>query len=478
MKRYGSLSEIRADLSAGALNCEMLVQSYLARIGEHARLNAFLEVYEEEALAQARAVDAKLASGKAGALAGMVVGVKDVISHKGHKLRAASRILGDFEAQFTATALQRMLDEDAIVVGSLNCDEFAMGSSNENSAFGPVLNPLDPEYVPGGSSGGTAAAVAAGLCLAALGSDTGGSVRQPASFTGTFGLKPTYGRISRWGLIAYASSFDQIGPITHSAEDAARLLAVMAGADPRDNTSADAPVPSYEAFAKQEDLPPARFAVLRETIDAPGLDPEIAAFMQRMMEDLRAAGHTVEVAEFPFLDYLIPVYYILTTAEASSNLARYDGMRYGRRAEDPLSPEDMYVRSRSEGFGPEVKRRIMLGSFVLSAGYADAYYNKAQRVRRMIAEATQTLLKSYDFVLSPTSPTTPFKLGAKSGDPVSMYLSDLFTVHANLSGHPAVSIPLGAHSNGLPYGVQLLTDYYEETRLLRRADQLARAAAR
>ena len=463
---YNSLEAVRQDLQSGKTSCRQLVEQYLHQIEQQNTLNAFLDVFSEEARTQADRTDEKIRNGSAGRLAGLVLGVKDNICFKDHKVRASSKILGDFRSLFTATALQRLLDEDAIIIGTTNCDEFAMGSSNENSAFGPVGHPLDAEYVPGGSSGGSATATASGMCLASLGSDTGGSIRQPAAFCGLVGLKPTYGRISRWGLIAYASSFDQIGPFTHTTEDAALLHEVMSGHDPNDNTTSTQPkatLAQYQAFKEGK----YKIGVIRECIESEGLDPEIKKRTETLCEKLKAEGHDVEYVSFPYLDLLIPVYYILTTAEASSNLARFDGVRYGFRDETAQSLEELYSRSRSKGFGREVKRRIMLGTFVLSAGYADAYYKQAQKIRRLLQVETLKLLGSYDAILSPTAPTTAFKIGAKADDPISMYLSDIYTVHANLTGHPALSVPVGNHSNGFPIGIHLLANYFDEVRLLR-----------
>jgi aspartyl-tRNA(Asn)/glutamyl-tRNA(Gln) amidotransferase subunit A len=357
-----------------------------------------------------------------------------------------------------------LLAEDAIIIGRTNCDEFAMGSSNENSAFGNVLNPHDLKRVPGGSSGGSAAAVAAGLCLAALGTDTGGSIRQPASFCGVVGMKPTYGRISRWGIIAYASSFDQIGPLTNNVDDAAKILEVLAGVDEFDSTLSSQPVPKYsEQLARPEKL---RVAYLEDCLEKDGLDPEIKARLFSIMDQLKKDGHTVEPVRFPYLDYLVPAYYVLTTAEASSNLARYDGIRYGYRSKNATDLESTYKKSRSEGFGAEVKRRIMLGTFVLSAGYYDAYYSKGQKVRRLLRNKTQEIFDNYDLILLPTTPGTAFEFGANSADPIKMYLEDIFTVQANLTGFPAISVPAGKNKSGLPFGVQLMARRFEEGQLL------------
>ena len=454
---YRTFAEVKKALASGesALN---IVELYLQRIEARPELNAFLEVFTDSAKEQAKRVDQKIRDGKAGRLAGMVIGLKDNLCFKGHKVSASSKILEGFESIYTATAVQRLLDEDAIMIGRLNCDEFAMGSSNENSAYGPVKNPLDTNKVPGGSSGGSAAAVAAGLCTAALGSDTGGSIRQPASFTGTYGLKPTYGRISRYGLIAYASSFDQIGPFTNSLEDAALLLEVMAGKDNMDSTSSSRAIDTYTEAHQPLSL---KIAVIRESLETEGMDPEVAGLMNEVIQKLKTAGHTVELVSFPYLEYMVPTYYVLTTAEASSNLARFDGVHYGYRSNDAKGVEETYVRSRSEGFGPEVKRRIMAGTFVLSHGYYDAYYTKGQKVRRVLRNKTDEILKEYDVILLPTTPSTAFDLNAVK-DPIQMYLQDIFTVHANLTGNPAISLPLGNHSNGLPFGVQVMADHFDE----------------
>lgn len=464
LKFYHSLYEIQHDIANGRTSCVSLVSHYLQQINTKRHLNAFLEVFTEEALDRARQIDAKIAAGKAGVLHGLVIGLKDVISYKGHVVSASSKILEGFEAIYHATVTQRLLDADAIIIGRLNCDEFAMGGSNENSAYGNVLNALDETKVPGGSSGGSAVAVQAGLCHAALGTDTGGSIRQPASFTGIFGLKPTYGLVSRWGVVAYASSFDQVGPMTHSVEDAALILETIAGPDEYDSTLTQQSAGAYsQQLANQE---PKRIAYYKEVLEHDGLDAEIKQQMERHIESLIQEGHTVEPVSFPYLDYLVPAYYVLTTAEASSNLSRYDGVQYGYRSPNAQNMEEVYTLSRTEGFGDEVKRRIMLGTFVLSAGYYDAYYGKAQKARRLIQEATTGVLKQYDFIILPTTPTTAFEIGAKIKDPVAMYLADIFTVQANLTGLPAVSIPLWQHSNGLPYGLQVLGNKHGEGALL------------
>eukprot|EP01118_Nematostelium_gracile_P009241 TRINITY_DN309_c2_g1_i1.p1 TRINITY_DN309_c2_g1~~TRINITY_DN309_c2_g1_i1.p1 ORF type:complete len:408 (-),score=69.89 TRINITY_DN309_c2_g1_i1:297-1520(-) len=394
----------------------------------------------------------------------MVIGIKDNICYQDHLVTASSRMLENFVAPYSATVVERLLAEDAIIIGRLNCDEFAMGRSNETSYFGPVRNAADPERVAGGSSGGSAVAVQADMCLATLGTDTGGSVRQPAAFCGCIGLKPTYGRISRYGVIAYASSFDQVGTITSSIDDAALLLEVLAGADEKDSTVSDATVPAYhEALQLPQKQ---RIAVLQETLDSKALDPEIRTAILNGIEMLKADGHEVEYVSFDLLDYLVPAYYVLTAAEASSNLSRYDGVHYGYRNKDAKDLNQLYKLSRAEGFGPEVKRRIMLGTFILSAGYYDAYYQKAQKVRRLIRDKIENLLSQYDAILLPVTPTPAFEIGANIKDPLVMYMEDIFTVLASLSGVPAISLPLGNNEAGLPLSVQVLAGHFNESALL------------
>ncbi len=425
-----------------------------------------MDTYPDEAIAKARELDARLRQGLPnGRLFGVVVGVKDVICHKDHPLTAGSRILEGHRPQFNATALQRLLDEDAIVIGNLNCDEFAMGSSNEHSAHGNVLNPIDEQRVPGGSSGGSAASVAAGLCMVSLGSDTGGSVRQPADFCGVIGLKPGYGRISRHGLVAYASSFDQIGVLGLCPYDLALLLEIMAGPDGYDSTALPSPPPPYSAALGEKRV--FRIAYLRQALHHPALDPEIHAGLVRKIAELEGQGHQVSGIDADFLDYIVPAYYVLTTAEASSNLSRYDGVRFGKRTRKPVEGlEDFYKLSRSEGFGKEVKRRIMLGTFVLSAGYYESYFGRAQQARQWIKDKTELIFKDFDILLLPTSPFTAFRFGEMSRDAVSMFLADIFTVYANLAGIPGVSFPIGRHSNGMPFGIQALSNDTDELTLL------------
>jgi len=456
---YASIEDVRLRIQSGE-TVLTIVEHYLAKIEEQKDLNAFIEVFTEDVSAQALEVDRKIKDGTAGQLAGVVIGIKDNICYINHQVSASSKILAGFESLYTATALQRLLDQDAVVIGRLNCDEFAMGSSNETSAFGPVKNNYNPAFVSGGSSGGSAVAVSAGMCTVALGSDTGGSVRQPASWTGTYGLKPTYGRISRYGLIAYASSFDQIGTFTNSINDAELLYSIMAGQDEMDATTS-----SLSVFNEQNsEVKSFRVGVLTECFEHLGLDPEIKKEMMVLVDKLAALGVELVPVSFPFLDYIVPTYYVLTTAEASSNLSRFDGVHYGYRSKIAKGVEDTYVLSRSEGFGSEVKRRIMTGTFVLSQGYYDAYYTKAQKVRRVMKNATDAIFKSVDLLLLPTTPTTAFEIGAIN-DAIQMYLQDIFTVHANITGNPAASIPFKQHTNGMPYGIQVMADRFREDKL-------------
>jgi aspartyl-tRNA(Asn)/glutamyl-tRNA(Gln) amidotransferase subunit A len=439
------------------------VSECLSRIHQATDLNAFISVYKDEALERARAIDKKVKENRAGKLAGLIVGLKDVFAHRNHPLTAASRILDTFSSPYDATAVERLLREDAIIIGRQNCDEFGMGSSTENSAYGPSRNPADRMRTPGGSSGGSAAAVAAGLCMAAIGSDTGGSVRQPAAFCGIYGLKPTYGRISRYGLVAYSSSFDTVGLMTRHLDDLAPLLATLSGSDDFDSTASTQPVPAFTITAEPERT--YRVAVYSEILNAPSLQPEVRDALKGAIYHLKELGHAVEVVNFPLLEYLLPTYYILATAEASSNLSRYDGVRFGHRASDAADLESLYKKSRSEGFGPEVKRRILLGTFVLSADYHNAYYLQAQKVRRLIRDETKRILRNHDVLLMPTTPTTAFPLGSAS-DPLPMYLADIFSVQANVAGVPALSFPVGVDGHGLPIGLQVLSDDFAEPTLL------------
>ena len=470
MHTFTTINNLQADLLAGKITSVQLVEESIKAIEDKKHLNAFLEVFSTSALAQAKLVDEKIKLKTAGKLAGVIIGLKDNICYKGHKVSCSSKILEGFESLYSSTVVERLLAQDAIIIGRLNCDEFAMGSSNENSAFGKVLNPLNEKTVPGGSSGGSAAAVAANLCHIALGSDTGGSIRQPASFTGTVGLKPTYGRISRWGLIAYASSFDQIGPITKTVEDAALLLEIMAGTDEFDTTSSQKAVGHYVNDLKENKK--YKIAYLKECVESNGLDPEVKKQTLAALDKMKTDGHTVTAVDFPYLDFLVPTYYVLTTAEASSNLSRFDGVHFGYRSPNATDLESTYKKSRSEGFGKEVKRRIMLGTFVLSAGYYDAYYSKAQKVRNKIRQKTREILAQHDFIVTPSTPSTAFEFGKNSTDPIKMYLEDIFTVQANIVGCPAISVPNGTHSNGLPIGLQIMGRDFEEGNLLNLANQI------
>jgi aspartyl-tRNA(Asn)/glutamyl-tRNA(Gln) amidotransferase subunit A len=472
LKAHVTFRALQNDLTNGTLTCREIVKTHLNALHQKAHLNVFLSVYEQEALSRADEIDGKIKSGQAGKLAGLVVGLKDVLSYKNHPLQAGSKILDGFTAQYHATAVQRLLDEDAIIIGRQNCDEFAMGSSNENSAFGPVLNDADNARVAGGSSGGSAVAVQAGMCRISLGSDTGGSVRQPAAFCGVVGLKPTYSRVSRHGLIAYASSFDCVGIFGICVEDVALVLEVIAGADEFDSTVSQKPVPAY---TQEIATPPDKnytVAYLADTLSSEAIQKEIRETLSQKLDQLRAAGHTVTPIEFPLMHYILPTYYILATAEASSNLSRFDGVRYGYRSPSTTDMESLYKKSRSEGFGEEVRRRILLGTFVLSASYYDAYYTKAQQVRRLIREKTKALFTQYDFILMPVAPTTAFNLGEHQGNPLEMYLADLFSVQANVAGVPGISLPFGSDDRGLPIGLQVLADDYEESKLFRFANML------
>jgi len=457
----------RQALDRGETSCERVTEEFLRSIRDQKRLNAFLSVFDERTLERARDIDRRRAEGRAGRLAGMVVAIKDVLCMRGEPVTCASRMLSTFAAPYDATVIERLQEADAILIGKTNLDEFAMGSSTEHSAFGPVRNPVDEERVPGGSSGGSCVAVAAGMAHTALGTDTGGSIRQPASFCGVVGLKPTYGRVSRYGMVALASSFDQIGPFAHTVADAARVLQVIAGHDERDATSASVPVPDYCA-ALTGDVRGLRIGLPREAFTE-GLHDDVRQAIEGVVGRLRQAGAEVRTVSLPHAQYHISTYYILMTAEASSNLARYDGVRYGHRSYEARTLDNVYTRSRSEGFGNEVKRRIMLGTYVLSAGYYDAYYRKAQKVRRLIQNDFIEAFRTVDCLLMPTSPTTAFRFGEKSSDPLAMYLSDIYTVSANLAGVPAISVPCGADRQGLPIGVQFLGPQFGETAILNAA---------
>jgi aspartyl-tRNA(Asn)/glutamyl-tRNA(Gln) amidotransferase subunit A len=459
---YITHSEKLEQIKNGKLSLRDNVQSFLKRIDQRKQLNAFNFVFDES-LDYAEIIEHKIKTGCHGKLAGMVVAIKDVLALKNKPLSCSSNILRDFQSIYTATAVQKLIDEDAIIIGKTNCDEFAMGSSNENSAFGKVLNPIDETRVPGGSSGGSAVAVAANLCDVSLGTDTGGSIRQPAAFCGIYGLKPTYGLVSRFGLTAFASSFDSIGPFAKNIDDLALVLSVIAGYDSNDSTSANVSVPS---FNKELDSSRKFKIGLPKEYFGKGLNEEIRSAIEKQIELLKSAGHSIIEIELPHTDYSIATYYILTTAEASSNLARYDGARYGLRSNDSSSLKEMYSNSRTEGFGAEVKRRIMLGTYVLSAGYYDAYYRKAQKVRRLLKNDFDRAFEKVDVLLTPTTPSTAFRIGEKSNDPLEMYLEDIYTTSANLAGIPGINIPIGKDSSGLPIGMQVMAKHFDEKSLI------------
>ena len=463
MPRYRSFREIRQALDDRTTSCERIVSHYLDNIRETKHLNVYLDVYADEAIARARLVDHKILTGKSGVLAGMVVSIKDLICYENHPVEAASNILQGFISTFSATAVERLLAEDAIIIGRVNCDEFGMGSSNEHSAYGPVLNSIDNNRVPGGSSGGSAVAVQADLCTASLGTDTGGSVRQPAAFCNVIGLKPTYSRVSRYGQVAFASSFDTIGIITNTVEDNALILEVIAGDDGQDSTASRQYVEKYTRLLFENR--PLKIAWFEEILEDGVLEPEVRTNFELTLDYLAESGHQIEKEQFPLMKYMLPAYYILSTAEASSNLARYDGVRYGYRCVDGMNVDDMYEQSRTDGFGEEVKRRILIGTFVLSADHQDAYYAQAQKVRRLVCNKTRELFKIFDFIVLPSAPETAFIIGQRKKAPLEMYSSDLFTVHASIAGLPAISIPNGSDSSGLPIGLQVMADYFRESSL-------------
>lgn len=469
MENYNSLAHIQSDIKQNKITLRGLVLHYLGNINAGKHLNAFIEVFEEEALQQADAIAQKIEKGTAGRLAGMVIGLKDNICYKNHQVTASSKILAGFQSVYSATVVERLLAEDAIIIGRLNCDEFAMGASNETSFYGPVKNAADETRVSGGSSGGAAVAVQADMCQLAIASDTGGSVRQPAAFCGLVGIKPTYGRISRYGLLAYASSFDQIGPISKSMSDMQLVMEIISGKDEHDATSSSKPV---EKYTQTPAVVKRKIAYIKECLYHEGIDPEVQQATLATIEKLKQQGHEVSEVSFPYLDFLVPVYYVLTTAEASSNLSRFSGLMYGHRSTAATDLESTFRKSRSEGFGAEVKRRIMLGTFVLSAGSYEAYYTKAQQVRRLVQDKTNEIFDSFDFVLSPTTPSTAFMFGEKSDNPIAMYLADIFTVHANISGNPAISVPMGTHSNGMPMGVQLMAKHYADGEMMQIASTI------
>ncbi len=469
MFSYRNISSYHQYLSQNDQGCETAVRYYLNNISAQQHLNAFVEVYHEEAIKRAQELDKKRKQQKKiGKLHGVIIAIKDVICYKDHTVTAASSILKGFVSMYNASAIQYLLDEEAIIIGNCNCDEFAMGSSNENSVYGNVLNAFDTTKVPGGSSGGSAVAVQANMCMISLGSDTGGSVRQPADFCGIIGLKPSYGSISRYGLIAYASSFDQIGIFGKSIEDVSIVLEVISKPDSYDSTMN----PTHHLSGISNEISQInnkkyKIAVLKDVMQHHSLDNEIKSGVEATIQQLAKQGHICKEVDFDLLNFIVPTYYILTAAEASSNLSRFDGVRFGHQTSTSISDiQDFYTKNRTEGFGKEVKRRIMLGNFVLSSGYYDAYYTKAQQVRRLLVDKMNLLFKEFDAIILPTSPTTAFKIGDKQKDPISMYLADIFTVFANLTGVPAIALPRYTHSNGMPFGVQLLTKINDEKNLL------------
>jgi aspartyl-tRNA(Asn)/glutamyl-tRNA(Gln) amidotransferase subunit A len=468
-----TIGELANALRKGELTSLELTQHHLDRIQRlDPDLNSFISVTADAALAAARRADEALRCGDAGPLTGVPLAHKDIFCTLGVKTSCGSRMLDSFVAPYDATVVERLAQAGAVVLGKTNMDEFAMGSSNETSFYGPVRNPWDLGSVPGGSSGGSAAAVAARLAVAATGTDTGGSIRQPAALCGITGLKPTYGRVSRWGMVAFASSLDQAGPMARSAADAAHLLQVLAGFDARDSTSASEPVPDYSATI-EDDIKGMRIGVPKEYLGG-GLDAGVGAAVESALKEYEKLGAGVREISLPNSPLSVPTYYVVAPAEASSNLARFDGVRYGYRCHDPRDLEDLYKRSRAEGFGAEVKRRIMIGTYVLSAGYYDAYYLKAQRLRHLISDDFRRAFTAVDLIMGPTSPSTAFALGAKLDDPVSMYLNDIYTIGANLAGLPAMSIPIGM-VGGKPCGLQLIGNYFQEARLLNAAHKLQQA---
>ncbi len=463
-----SISQLARSLRTREFSSVELTQHFLQRIKQHQDLNAYITVTEELALAQAKAADERLAAGEDGLLLGLPIAQKDIFCTLGVKTSCGSKMLDNFIAPYNATVVEKFNAQGAVLLGKLNMDEFAMGSSNETSYYGVVKNPWDTTAVPGGSSGGSAAAVAARLAVCATGTDTGGSIRQPAAFCGITGLKPTYGRVSRYGMIAYASSLDQGGPMARSAEDAAALLQAMAGFDERDSTSVNQPVPDYSAGL---DNPLAGLKIgLPKEFFSDGLSDDVAQVLQDAIDEYRKLGAQVIDISMPNLKLAIPAYYVIAPAECSANLSRFDGVRFGYRCENPADLTDLYTRSRGEAFGKEVKRRILMGTYALSAGYYDAYYIKAQKVRRLISEDFKKALAEVDVIMGPVTPTTAFGIGEKMGDPISMYLADIYTIAINLAGVPAMSVPVG-FSNGKPVGLQIIGNHFAEDRLLNVAHQ-------
>ncbi len=463
-----TVAELSAALAAGDISSVEITQAYLNRIAKlNGELNAYITVCEDSALQQAAAADATRANGNSGPLSGIPLAHKDIFCTKNVLTTCGSRMLGNFISPYNATVVERFNDAGAVLLGKTNMDEFAMGSSNETSFFGSVKNPWNDECVPGGSSGGSAAAVAADLCAMSTGTDTGGSIRQPAAFCGVTGFKPSYGRVSRWGMIAFASSLDQAGSLSKSAEDAAIMLNTMAGLDKKDSTSIDKPVEDY-TISLNNSLQGLRIGMPKQHFAA-GLDAEVEQAVQNALAEYEKLGATVKEIDLPNSHLSVSAYYVIAPAEASANLSRFDGVRYGYRCKDPVDLEDMYKRTRSEGFGDEVKRRILVGTYALSAGYYDAYYRKAQKIRRLIKDDFNKAFEEVDVIIGPTSPHTAFKLGSKS-DPVSMYLEDIYTIAVNLAGLPAISIPVGT-ANGLPMGMHIVAGDFEEARVLNVAHQ-------
>jgi aspartyl-tRNA(Asn)/glutamyl-tRNA(Gln) amidotransferase subunit A len=462
-----TIAATRSAIADRKISASQLVQDFYGKIeAEDGEIHAFLTLSKERAENQAAKVDALLNQGAPlPRLAGVPVAIKDVMCTRGLRTTAGSKILEKFIPPYDCTAVARLEAEGAIILGKLNCDEFAMGSSNENSAYGPVHNPVDKTRVPGGSSGGSAAAVAAGMAVATLGSDTGGSIRQPASFCGVVGLMPTYGRVSRYGLIAFASSLDHIGPLAHTAEDAAIMLSVIAGHDPMDSTSANVPVPDYVSEMKKP-VRGMKLGIPKEYFGE-GLDAEVRSGVEAAIQQLASQGAEIIPISLPHTSYAVPTYYVIATAEASANLARFDGVRYGYRSQKSQSLAQMYRNSRDEGFGAEVKRRIMLGTYALSSGYYDAYYLKAQKVRTLLARDFEQAFQKVDAIVTPTAPTAAFKIGEKSDDPLAMYLADIYTVTADLVGIPGISVPCGQTKTGLPIGLQILGKHFDEGTVLR-----------
>ncbi|HEX3323297.1 MAG TPA: Asp-tRNA(Asn)/Glu-tRNA(Gln) amidotransferase subunit GatA [Terriglobales bacterium] len=473
---HDTIESVNRQIAEGKTSASAIAESYFSTIdAKDGEIGAFLALSKERAVAKAAEIDQLAKAGKPlPPLAGIPVAIKDVMVTRGVRTTAGSRILENFVPPYDCTAVARLESAGAVILGKLNCDEFAMGSSNENSAYKPVKNPRDTSRVPGGSSGGAAAAVAAGMAVVTLGSDTGGSIRQPASFCGVVGMMPTYGRVSRYGLIAFASSLDHIGPLTNTVKDAALVLRTIAGRDPMDTTSADVPVPDYVA---ELDIPVRGLKVgIAKEYFGEGLDIEVRQAVERAVDELRSLGCEIVEVSLPHTEYAIPTYYIIATAEASSNLARYDGVRYGYRSRKARSLSEMYRRSRDDAFGAEVKRRIMLGTYVLSAGYYDAYYLKAQKVRTLLTRDFDEAFKKVDVIATPTSPTAAFRLGEKTDDPLAMYLADIYTVTADLAGIPGISIPCGMTKENLPIGLQLLGKHFDEATVLRVAHAYEQAS--